>query len=172
MAPRIFFITGTSTGFGSSLVDTVLGKGDYVVATARNSSKLSFPGANSSNSLFVDLDVTKQDSIDAAFDTALKKFNHIDVVVNNAGYGLSGEFESLSDRQIRTQMEVNFFGLVSVTRKAMQIMRDQGSGGRIQQITSIGGQIGISFLSPLLSTILTVLRCPYILHILRLKMGC
>ncbi|KAF2792763.1 NAD(P)-binding protein [Melanomma pulvis-pyrius CBS 109.77] len=143
MAPRIFLITGTSTGFGSELVDVVLSNGDYVVATARNSSNLSFKGANSTNSLLVDLDVTKQDSIEKAFDEAIKKFKRIDVVVNNAGYGLSGEFESLSDSQIRTQMEVNFFGLVNVTRKAMEVMRNLKTGGVIQQVTSIGGQRGV-----------------------------
>ncbi|KAF2864606.1 hypothetical protein BDV95DRAFT_629316 [Massariosphaeria phaeospora] len=143
MAPRIFLITGTSTGFGSELVKVVLQKGDYVVATARNSSKLSFEGANSSNSLFVDLDVTSQESINSAFEEAIKKFKRVDVVVNNAGYGLGGEFESLSDEQIRKQMEVNFFGLVNVTRKAMEVMRDLKTGGVIQQVTSIGGQIGV-----------------------------
>jgi len=67
------------------------------------------------------------------------------VVVNNAGYGLSGEFESLSERQIRTQMEVNYFGLLNVTRKALEVMREQKPiGGKIQQITSIGGQRGVS----------------------------
>jgi NAD(P)-dependent dehydrogenase (short-subunit alcohol dehydrogenase family) len=86
MVPRVFLITGTSTGFGEELVKVVLQKGDHVVATARNSSKLSFPGANDSNSLLVDLDVTKKDSIDKAFDAAIKKFKRVDVVVNNAGY--------------------------------------------------------------------------------------
>jgi NADP-dependent 3-hydroxy acid dehydrogenase YdfG len=88
MAPRVFLITGTSTGFGEELVKIVLQKGDYVVATARNSSKLSFPGANDSNSLMVDLDVTKKESIDGAFDAAVKKFKRVDVVVNNAGCDL------------------------------------------------------------------------------------
>ena len=142
MASRVFLITGTSTGFGSELVKVVLKNGDYVVATARNSSKLSFDGTNSSNSLFVDLDVTSQNSIDKAFDQAIKKFKRVDVVVNNAGYGLAGEFESLSDKQLRTQMEVNFFGLINVTRKAMEVMRDLKTGGVIQQVTSIGGQVG------------------------------
>jgi NAD(P)-dependent dehydrogenase (short-subunit alcohol dehydrogenase family) len=86
MPPRVFFITGTSTGFGQELVKVVLQKGDHVVATARNSSKLSFPDAKDSNSLFVDLDVTKKESIDKAFDAAIKKFKRVDVVVNNAGY--------------------------------------------------------------------------------------
>ncbi|OCL13041.1 NAD(P)-binding protein [Glonium stellatum] len=147
MAPRVFLITGTSTGFGSELVNVVLQHGDYVVATARKSSKLSFPSANSSNSLLVDLDVTDKTSINAAFDAAIKKFKRIDVVVNNAGYGLSGEFESLSEKQIRTQMEVNFFGLINVTRKAMEVMRDLKTGGVIQQVTSIGGQVGVPTLS-------------------------
>jgi len=67
----------------------------------------------------------------------------VDVVVNNAGYGLSGVFEELTPEQIRTQMEVNFFGLLQVTRKAMEVMREQKpSGGLIQQVTSIGGQRG------------------------------
>jgi NADP-dependent 3-hydroxy acid dehydrogenase YdfG len=86
MAPRVFFITGTSTGFGEELVKIVLQKGDYVVATARNSSKLSFPDATDANTLMVDLDVTKKESIDKAFDAAVKKFKRVDVVVNNAGY--------------------------------------------------------------------------------------
>jgi len=143
MAPRVFFITGTSTGFGEELVKVVLSKGDYVVATARNSSKLSFQGASDSNSLLVDLDVTKKDSINKAFDAAVKKFKRVDVVVNNAGYGLSGPFETLSEKQIRQQMEINFFGLIDVTRKAMETMRDLKTGGVIQQVTSIGGQVGV-----------------------------
>jgi NAD(P)-dependent dehydrogenase (short-subunit alcohol dehydrogenase family) len=144
MTPRVFFITGTSTGFGQDYVKVILQNGDHVVATARNSSKLKFDGANDNNSLFVDLDVTSKPSIEKAFDAALKKFGRVDVVCNNAGYGLSGEFESLSDKQIRTQMEVNFFGLIDVTRKAMEVMREQSpKGGVIQQVTSIGGQTGV-----------------------------
>ncbi|KAH7072237.1 hypothetical protein BKA63DRAFT_65524 [Paraphoma chrysanthemicola] len=143
MAPRVFLITGTSTGFGSELVNVVLQKGDYVVATARNSSKLSFAHANDTNSLLVDLDVTKKASIDNAFDAAVQKFKRVDVVVNNAGYGLSGPFETLSEAQIRQQMEINFFGLIDVTRKAMETMRELKTGGVIQQVTSIGGQLGV-----------------------------
>ena len=143
MAPRVFLITGTSTGFGEELVKVVLQKGDYAVATARNSSKLSFEGANDSNSLLVDLDVTKKESIDQAFDAAIKRFKRVDVVVNNAGYGLNGPFETLSEKQIRQQMEINFFGLIDVTRKAMETMRDLKTGGVIQNVTSIGGQVGM-----------------------------
>lgn len=109
MPPQVFFITGTSTGFGHHYVEKCLREGDSVVATARNSSNLSFPSATKDNLLAVDCDVTKQDSIDAAFAKALAHFGRIDVVVNNAGYGLSGEFESLSDEQIRTQVRMTLF---------------------------------------------------------------
>jgi NAD(P)-dependent dehydrogenase (short-subunit alcohol dehydrogenase family) len=144
MTPRVFLVTGSSTGFGREYVREILAKGDYVAATARKSSELKFDHGNDKNLLLVDLDVTSKESIDKAFDATLKKFGRIDVVCNNAGYGLSGEFESLSDRQIRTQMEVNFFGLIDVTRKAMETMRTQKpSGGLIQQVTSIGGQRGV-----------------------------
>lgn len=182
MSGRVFFITGTSTGFGQELTKIVVANGDKVAATARNSSKLEAPeGATKENYFPVDLDVTKKDSIQNAFDSAFEHFGRIDVVVNNAGYGLSGEFESLSEKQIRTQvssitrqfalsiysppleewrdgkhtdtddlqMEINFFGLIDCTRKAMQIMREKNSpsGGLIQQVTSIGGQRGVPMFS-------------------------
>jgi len=142
MAPRIFLITGTSTGFGNEYVKYVLAQGDKVVATARNSSKLSFDGSNADNFLAIDLDVTSQSAIDKAFASAVDKFGRVDVVVNNAGYGLGGPFETLSEKQIRQQMEINFFGLLNVTRTAMKLMREKKTGGVIQQITSIGGQRG------------------------------
>ncbi|KAK6583503.1 hypothetical protein PZA11_004579 [Diplocarpon coronariae] len=142
--PRVFFITGTSSGFGNKLVQEVLDRGDVAVATARKPETLEFRGTSDENFLAVKLDVTKKSDIEAAFRTALDRFRRVDVVVNNAGYGLSGVFEELAEDQIRTQMEVNFFGLVDVTRKAMSVMREQQPpGGLIQQVTSIGGQRGV-----------------------------
>lgn len=85
----------------------VLKRGDIAVATARNPSKLSFNGTTKDNYEALALDVTDRSSIAAAFEQTIKRFGRIDVVVNNAGYGLSGEFESLSESQIRTQMEVS-----------------------------------------------------------------
>ena len=141
--PRVFLITGTSTGFGANLVQEVLDAGDIAVATARKPESLSFKNTSPKNYLAVKLDVTKSEDIDSAFKAALDKFGRVDVVVNNAGYGLSGPFEELADEQIKTQMDVNFFGLIAVTRKAMEVMREQKpSGGLIQQVTSIGGQRG------------------------------
>ncbi|KAM0754015.1 NAD(P)-binding protein [Meredithblackwellia eburnea MCA 4105] len=147
--PKVFFITGCSTvtGFGHQLVKVVLANGDKAIATSRNGSSLKFDGANKDNFLGVSLDVTSNDSIDDAFEAGLKAFGRVDVVVNNAGFGLSGEFESLSDDQIRQQMDVNFFGLIAVTRKAMKVMRDLKTGGLIQQVTSIGGQRGVPLFS-------------------------
>ncbi|KAF2089271.1 NAD(P)-binding protein [Saccharata proteae CBS 121410] len=153
MPPRVFLITGTSTGFGYELVQHCLSRGDHVVATARNPSTLSFPLSTTQNLLTTALDVTSRGSIEAAFAAALDKFGRVDVVVNNAGYGLAGEFESLSDDEIRRQMEVNFFGLLDVTRRAVEVMRDENGkgggkrGGVIQQVTSIGGQVGVPLFS-------------------------
>lgn len=143
--PRVFLITGTSTGFGNDYVQEVLDKGDYCVATARKPEQLKFKGTNDKNYLACRLDVTDRDSIKDAFDQALKKFGRIDVVCNNAGYGLAGCFEEYKENEIRQQMEINFFGLIDVTRTALETMRDKNKpqGGRIQQVTSIGGQRGV-----------------------------
>jgi NAD(P)-dependent dehydrogenase (short-subunit alcohol dehydrogenase family) len=141
-------ITGTSTGFGRDYVQEVLARGDHVVATARDTGSLTgFKGADDANFLAVRLDVTDKASIESAFAAALDRFGQVDVVVNNAGYGLAGCFEEYTEEQIRRQMEVNFFGLVDVTRKAMQVMRGHGGGGVIQQITSIGGQRSVPLFS-------------------------
>ena len=197
--PRVFLITGTSTGFGKHLVQEVIEKGDIAVATARDPSTLSFENTKPENYLAVKLDVTVPKDIDSAFSTALERFGRVDVVINNAGYSLSGPFEELSDAQIKKQMDVNFFGLLAVTRKAMEVMCEQRPcGGLIQQVTSIGGQLGyvhpislpflpISIITPYTSphapsppnqaTEETLLphsntpQPPHILHLLRLQMG-
>lgn len=111
---RVFLITGTSTGFGADYVNHILRQGDYVVATARNPSSLKFEGATDKNLLSTRLDVTDKNSIAEAFEKAREKFGRVDVVVNNAGYGLAGCFEELTEEQMRRQMEVNFFGLVGL----------------------------------------------------------
>ncbi|KAL8280452.1 hypothetical protein RQP46_007100 [Phenoliferia psychrophenolica] len=139
--PRTFLITGCSTGFGAELVKVVLAAGDIAIATSRKSGPLDFTkdGATDRNFLKLDMDVNSRESVERAFEKVLAVFGRVDVVVNNAGFGLLGEFESLSDAQMRQQMDV--------TRKAMEIMRGQKSGGVIQQVTSIGGQLGLPVLS-------------------------
>jgi len=143
--PRVFLITGCSTGFGKDYVQEVLDRGDYVVATARKPDQLSFSGTSDKNYMSSKLDVTDKKTIQETFDQALKKFGRIDVVCNNAGYGLAGCFEEYKDQEIRQQMEINFFGLLDVTRIALETMREkqQPQGGLIQQVTSIGGQKGV-----------------------------
>jgi len=149
MPGKTFLITGCTTGFGLHYAQIALNNGHNVVATSRKPETLpKFEGATDKNYLGIALDVTKRDSVNNAFDEAVKKFKTIDVVCNNAGFGLSGEFESLSEKQIRMQMEINLFGVMWCTKKALEVMREQGTGGKIQQITSIGGQTGV----PLFST--------------------
>lgn len=149
MPGRVFFVTGSSTGFGKDLIQEIIAKGDIAVATARKPDALSFANTTlNKNYLALKLDVTSRDDIETAFEKAISTFGRIDVVVNNAGYGLSGPFEELTEEQARKQMEVNFFGLIAVTRKAMATMRNQKpQGGLIQQITSIGGQRGVPLFS-------------------------
>ncbi len=143
--PRVFLLTGTSSGFGQFYAQEVLDRGDIVVATARDPSGLRFSGAREDNYLALRLDVVDRASIAAAFAATLARFGRVDVVVNNAGYGLAGAFEEYTDEQVRRQMEVNFFGVLDVTREALAVMRDRQTppGGLIQQITSIGGQRGV-----------------------------
>lgn len=101
---RTFIITGTTTGFGHEMAKAALAAGDNVVATARNSSKLKIEGATDKNFLAVDLDLSTSSQIDGLFEKAVKKFGRVDVVVNNAGYGVAGPFETLSEEQCRKQM--------------------------------------------------------------------
>jgi NADP-dependent 3-hydroxy acid dehydrogenase YdfG len=83
MSPKVFFVTGTSTGFGAEYIKKIISEGDHAIATARNSSKLEKPeDATDDNYLAVDLDVTKKESINAAFKKAIDKFGRLDVVVN------------------------------------------------------------------------------------------
>lgn len=145
--PKVFLITGTSTGLGYHYVERVLAEGHNVIATSRNAATLpTFKGsqdAASSRFLAISLDVTDPNHVEDVFSTALAKFGHIDVVVNNAGHGTCGVVESFTDEQIHDQMQVNFFGVVNVTRTAVRIMRESKRGGIIQQCSSVAGQCGV-----------------------------
>jgi NAD(P)-dependent dehydrogenase (short-subunit alcohol dehydrogenase family) len=146
--PRVFFVTGSSTGIGHALVEEILRQGDYVIATARKPETLQFSLASLTNFVAVPLDLLDPNSVLTAFLTGVAKFGRIDVVVNNGGYGLSGPFEDLTDEDIKRQMDVNFTGALLSTRAAIKVMREQTPpGGVIQQITSIGGRIGMPWMS-------------------------
>ncbi len=139
MSDRIWFITGASRGFGRSFAQAALATGDRVAATARNTSSLDDLVAEHGDALLpVELDVTDHDACFAAVRRAHEHFGRLDVVVNNAGYGMAGAIEELTEDQARRQVEVNLFGALWVTQAALPILRAQGSGW-IVQVSSIGG---------------------------------
>jgi NAD(P)-dependent dehydrogenase (short-subunit alcohol dehydrogenase family) len=138
---RVWFITGASTGFGRKLAEAVLAKGDRVVATARNPETVAdLERQNPSQVRAVRLDVTDLVQVKASVQAAIGAFGRIDVLVNNAGYGLLGAVEEVSDAQIRQQFETNLFGLLNVTRAVLPLLREQKSG-HILNVTSVGGQV-------------------------------
>ncbi len=139
MSIRTWFITGASRGFGRSFTQAALAAGDRVAATARDASSLDDLVAEHGDAILpIELDVTDRDDAFAAVRKAHDHFERLDVVVNNAGYGVSGAVEELSEEQARRQIEVNLFGALWVTQAALPILRKQGSGW-IVQVSSIGG---------------------------------
>lgn len=138
---KVWFITGTSSGFGRALAEEVLAKGDEVVATARKPEVLQDLIAKYPDTArAVKLDVTNTEDAKNAISEAVKEFGRIDVLVNNAGYALVGAIEESSDEQIRRQFDTNFFGVLNVTRAALPVLREQQSG----HIVNIGSVVGIS----------------------------
>jgi NAD(P)-dependent dehydrogenase (short-subunit alcohol dehydrogenase family) len=136
---KVWFITGTSKGFGRIWAEAALERGDRVVATARNVATLDdLVARHGDNVLALALDVTDKAAVDAAIAEAHGRFGRLDVVVNNAGYGLFGMVEEVSEADARAQLETNLFGALWVTQAALPILREQGSG-HIIQVSSIGG---------------------------------
>jgi NAD(P)-dependent dehydrogenase (short-subunit alcohol dehydrogenase family) len=137
--PKVWFITGCSKGFGRVWAEAALSRGDKVAATARDASTLeALVEEHGEDVLTMALDVQDRDADFAAVRAAREKFGRLDVVVNNAGYGLFGAIEEVSEAQARDQIETNLFGALWVTQAALPIMRAQGSG-HIIQVSSIGG---------------------------------
>jgi NAD(P)-dependent dehydrogenase (short-subunit alcohol dehydrogenase family) len=142
VAPKVWLITGCSTGFGRALAEAVLEKGDFLLATAREPAQLRALIDHYPKTAFGErLDVTLSQEIQAAVDAAIKTFGRIDVLVNNAGYGLIGALEEVSDADIRQQFETNFFGAVHLIRTVLPLMRQQGSG-HIVNMSSTAGFVG------------------------------
>jgi NAD(P)-dependent dehydrogenase (short-subunit alcohol dehydrogenase family) len=138
---RVWFITGASSGFGRKLAEAVLDNGDRVVATARKKEAVAdLEQQHPAHARAVRLDVTDLTQVKASVQAAIDAFGRIDVLVNNAGYGLLGALEEVSDAQIRQQFETNLFGLLNVTRTALPLLRQQKSG-HILNVTSVGGQV-------------------------------
>ncbi len=139
MSDRIWFITGASRGFGRSFTQAALAAGDRVAATARDTSALDELVTEHGDAVVpIELDVTDRDAAFAAVREAHDRLGRLDVIVNNAGYGVSGAVEEVTEAQARRQIEVNVFGALWVTQAALPILREQGSGW-IVQVSSIGG---------------------------------
>ncbi|MBS3904895.1 MAG: SDR family NAD(P)-dependent oxidoreductase [Simkania sp.] len=138
----VWLITGTSQGFGKELVQAALARGDFVVATSRTPDKVlqDFSGAKD-RLLTPSLDLRDPAQINSVVEQAISRFGRIDVLVNNAGYGLLGAIEEVSDEEIAAIYEINVFGLLRITRAVLPYLRKQHSG-RIVNISSIIGLVG------------------------------
>lgn len=136
---KVWFVTGSSKGFGREFVLAALERGDKVAATARNTDTLSDLVEKYGDAVLpLQLDVTDREQAFAAVKAARDAFGRLDVVINNAGYGLFGTVEEITEQQLRDQLETNLFGVFHVTQAVLPIMREQGSG-HIIQISTIGG---------------------------------
>jgi NAD(P)-dependent dehydrogenase (short-subunit alcohol dehydrogenase family) len=139
MNKPVWFITGCSTGFGRELAQLVLDRGYRAVVTARNPAKAEDIAAGKGDrALVLELDVTDPVEVDAAVKSAERHFGQIDVLVNNAGIGYFGAVEESDEGEVRRMFEINFFGLSSMTRAVLPVMRKQRRG-HIVNISSIGG---------------------------------
>ncbi len=144
---KVWFITGSSRGLGRSITEAVLKSGDKVVATARSKQDLQvLADQYPSQTLILSLDVTDKAQILSSVSKAIEYFGRIDVLVNNAGFGITGATEAFTDEQVSSQLDVNLVAPIQITRAVLPYMRKQRSG-RILQISSVGGRVGNAGLS-------------------------
>jgi NAD(P)-dependent dehydrogenase (short-subunit alcohol dehydrogenase family) len=142
MKKKTWFVTGASKGLGLSLVKTLLSEGYSVAATSRHLDELQKAAGTESNQFLpLAVNLIDEKSVSKAIEATIKKFGTIDVIVNNAGYGLLGAVEELSDEESRTNFDVNVFGSLNIIRQALPQLRKQKSG-HIFNVTSIGGFSG------------------------------
>ncbi|MEO6282507.1 MAG: oxidoreductase [Dyadobacter sp.] len=139
---KVWFITGSSRGLGKSLTEAVLRNGDKVAATARNTQQLDELVQQFPDQIYpIQLDVTNKEKIYSAVADTITHFGKIDVLVNNAGFGITGAAEAFTDEQVKSQLDTNLYAPIEVTRAVLPHMRKQRSGN-ILQISSIGGRVG------------------------------
>jgi NAD(P)-dependent dehydrogenase (short-subunit alcohol dehydrogenase family) len=140
---KVWFVTGAGSGIGAGAVKAALRAGDHVVATGRNLDKVrkALRGKTGENLAFVQLDVAEETQAKVAVEQAVQRFGRIDVLVNNAGYSLLGNFEELTTADFERQFATNFWGVVYVMRAALPVMRRQRSG-HIINISSVAGAVG------------------------------
>lgn len=141
MARKTWLITGVSSGFGKEMTKQLLERGDTVIGTVRNLDKVTeFINQYPDTFIAPIVDVTNIDAIKVTVDTVFKTYGRIDVVVSNAGYGLFGAAEELSDQEIEHIIATNLTGSIQLIKSSLPYLRKQG-GGRIIQISSYGGQV-------------------------------
>ncbi|GMK47055.1 short-chain dehydrogenase/reductase [Paenibacillus glycanilyticus] len=139
---KVWLITGASRGIGLEIVKAVLATGDQVIATVRRSPEILLDQLGNPANLYVGiLDITNEEQAKEAADQIVSKFGKIDVLVNNAGYGLLSAVEEASSEEVRKNFETNVFGLLNVTRAVLPHMRQERSG-HIINISSVGGLSG------------------------------
>lgn len=139
---KVWFITGVSSGLGKQLAKEVLSQGQIVVGTFRKQDQVdAFNNESPGNSFGVLIDVSSNEMIVDGVKSVYDKFGKIDIVVNNAGYGVMGSIEEVSDAEVRRQFDVNVFGVLTTLREVLPHMRKQRSG-HIINVTSIAGRIG------------------------------
>ncbi|MFI5815425.1 SDR family NAD(P)-dependent oxidoreductase [Streptomyces sp. NPDC051643] len=144
-----WFVTGASRGIGAEIARAALADGNNVVVGVRNPERVPADLRNSDKVLAVALDVTDHDSIPQAVDAAVDRFGGIDVLVNNAGRGLLGALEEITDAEARSLFDLNVFGLINVTRAVLPVMRKQGAGKLVHIGSRSGfeGEPGVSLYS-------------------------
>lgn len=139
---KVWFITGSSRGLGRCLTEAVLTNGDNVAATARNTERLGNLVKKYPNQILaLQLDVSDRVQIHKAVEQTVKYFGRIDVLVNNAGFGITGAIEEFTDEQMNSQLDVNLYAPIEITRAVLPYLRKQRSGS-ILNVSSVGGRVG------------------------------
>jgi NAD(P)-dependent dehydrogenase (short-subunit alcohol dehydrogenase family) len=141
--PLVWFVTGTSQGFGQEIVRVALSRGDNVIATSRNPKKVAATFESAGDRLLaIYLDFSNDQQVKETVAGAAERFGRIDVLVNNAGHGLLGAVEEAQDSEINGVFETNVFGLLRVTRAVLPFLRKQRRG-HVVNLSSIGGLVGL-----------------------------
>jgi NADP-dependent 3-hydroxy acid dehydrogenase YdfG len=136
---KTWFITGCSSGFGFEMAKLILENDGRLIATARNTEKIKqWENDYPERALVLSMDVTKQNEVEKAVAAGVAKYGSIDILINNAGYGISGAIEEISDAEYRKIFDTNVFGLLNVTRTVLPIFRNQ-KNGTVVNFSSIAG---------------------------------
>ena len=145
---KVWLVTGSASGLGRYIAETVLISGDSLVATARHPGQLDDLVKQYGDQVRTTaLDVTDEEAAHSAVQFAVQEFGQLDVLVNNAGYGDVAPFEQLSSERFKAVIDTNFYGVVNLTRAALPIMRRQKRGW-ILQISSVGGRLALPGSTP------------------------